>query len=100
MPSLAPGITFDTSAREWRLKWATDTGASAGNDKAVNMTPLTAVQTVLSQTVPFLKKVTGLVRVQRVVCGGCYDFKVLCYSRIARAQQLLTNQLTDKRNYD
>jgi hypothetical protein len=38
MPEICEGVAFDTVAREWRLKWATD----SGDDKA----PLVAVQKV------------------------------------------------------
>jgi len=38
MPEICEGVSFDTVAREWRLKWATE----SGDDKA----PLVAVQKV------------------------------------------------------
>ena len=54
-------------AREWRCKWSTD------NDKAA----LSAVQNILSKHTSAIKAVPGVKSVQRIVCGGCQDFKVI-----------------------
>eukprot|EP01035_Chromulina_nebulosa_P024646 gene24646-32095_t len=67
MATIADGVTFNHIAREWRFKWSPD------NDKA----SLSAAQKVLVQHLPEIKSVPGLVDVQRVVCGGCLDFKVI-----------------------
>jgi len=64
---IAPGVSFDTIAREWRFKWSTD------NDKK----SLAEAQKVLDEALPKLKSLDGLKNVQRVVCGGCLDFKVI-----------------------
>jgi hypothetical protein len=64
MITIADGVQFDTIAREWRCKW------SADNDKA----SLVAAQAALAEILDSLKA-TG--KVQRVVCGGCLDFKVI-----------------------
>jgi hypothetical protein len=64
MITIADGVQFDTIAREWRCKW------SADNDKA----SLVAAQAALTEILDPLKS-TG--KVQRVVCGGCLDFKVI-----------------------
>ena len=65
--SLAAGVDFDTVAREWRCKW------SADNDKA----SLVAAQKELEAVLSAVKAVKGVSRVQRIVCGGCLDFKVI-----------------------
>lgn len=65
--TITEGVEFDTIAREWRLKW------SADNDKK----SLAAVQAILKEVEPQLKGINGLKSVQRVVCGGCLDFKVV-----------------------
>lgn len=62
----APGVFFNRIAREWRCKWSLD------DDKA----SLAAAQKVLDKYFPTLEKMEG-VQVQRVVCGGCVDFKVV-----------------------
>ena len=64
---ITDGVEFDTVAREWRCKW------SADDDKA----SLAAAQKVLSELTPTIKGVAGVKSVQRVVCGGCLDFKVI-----------------------
>ena len=69
MGEIAEGVSFDTVAREWRLKWST----ADGSDKA----PLVAAQKVLAEHLSALKAMKGVKRVQRVVCGGCYDFKII-----------------------
>jgi hypothetical protein len=67
MKSIVENVEFDTIAREWRCKW------SADNDKASLVSLQKELETVLSQ----VKDLTGFQSVQRVVCGGCLDFKVI-----------------------
>jgi hypothetical protein len=65
--NIAEGVDFDTVAREWRCKWSPD------GDKA----SLVAAQKALEAVLPEIKKVDGVKGVERVVCGGCLDFKVI-----------------------
>merc|ERR1740123_2257078 len=59
---------INTFAREWRCKWSEDD----------NKQSLTECQKVLDDIVcPAMKQVHGLSSVQRVVCGGCHDFKII-----------------------
>lgn len=67
MAILAEGVEFDSIAREWRCKW------SADNDKA----SLVEAQKVLAATLDTIKAIDGVKEVQRIVCGGCLDFKVI-----------------------
>lgn len=67
MPTLCPGVEFDTIAREWRCKWTED------NDKA----SLAALQKALTEVMPAVGAVGGLKDVRRIVCGGMHDFKVV-----------------------
>ena len=67
MVTITEGVEFDTIAREWRCKW------SADNDKK----SLAELQKVLDETKTEIKAVDGVKSVQRVVCGGCLDFKVV-----------------------
>eukprot|EP00227_Mantoniella_beaufortii_P016800 CAMPEP_0197588602 /NCGR_PEP_ID=MMETSP1326-20131121/9829_1 /TAXON_ID=1155430 /ORGANISM="Genus nov. species nov., Strain RCC2288" /LENGTH=112 /DNA_ID=CAMNT_0043153445 /DNA_START=62 /DNA_END=400 /DNA_ORIENTATION=- len=67
MPAFTSGVEFTHVAREWRLKWSED------GDKA----SLAAVQKVLDAKLAAVKAVKGFVNVQRVVCGGCHDYKVI-----------------------
>jgi len=67
MPSICPGVEFTTIAREWRCKW------SADNDKA----SLEALQKALNAINPKVGAVVGLRDVRRIVCGSCFDFKVV-----------------------
>ena len=65
--TITEGVEFDTVAREWRCKWSPD------NDKK----SLQELQKTLNDAVSEIKKVDGVKNVQRVVCGGCMDFKVI-----------------------
>ena len=67
MNKIADGVEFNVVAREWRCKWSKD------NDSA----SLAAAQAVLNEYKDDLKKIAGVKNVQRVVCGGCLDFKVI-----------------------
>ncbi|KAG7374438.1 hypothetical protein IV203_013533 [Nitzschia inconspicua] len=66
MPTITEGVDFDTIAREWRCKWSPE------DDKK----SLQELQKALVEAVPDIKKLDGA-KVQRVVCGGCMDFKVI-----------------------
>ena len=63
MKSIVRNVHFDTIAREWRCKWDGDES-------------LIACQNALTAVVDDVKAVAGVKDVQRVVCGGCKDFKV------------------------
>merc|ERR1719215_289847 len=67
MPTIVDGVDFDVIAREWRCKW------SADNDKKSLADAQAAMTAVLEKT----KAVDGCMGVQRIVCGGCLDFKVI-----------------------
>jgi len=67
MVTITEGVEFDTVAREWRMKWSPE------NDKK----SLAEVQKVLNKYIADIKAVNGVANVQRVVCGGCMDFKVI-----------------------
>jgi hypothetical protein len=64
---ICDGVSFDTISREWRCKWSPD------DDKA----SLVEAQKALEEILPIVKDVDGVKGVQRVVCGGCLDFKVV-----------------------
>lgn len=65
--TIVDGVSFDTVAREWRCKW------DAENDKS----SLVELQKVLDKFLPEIKEVDGVTNVERIVCGGCLDFKVI-----------------------
>jgi len=67
MPDITSNVSFDKVCREWRCKWTADA------DKA----SLVKCQEVLNEVLPTLKGLDGFVSVQRVVCGGCLDFKIM-----------------------
>ena len=67
MVTITEGVEFDTIAREWRCKWSPD------NEKK----SLAEAQKLLAGTLSDLKAIDGVKDVQRVVCGGCMDFKVI-----------------------
>ena len=65
--TLAEGVEFDKIAREWRMKWTADN----------NKQSLVLAQKALAEMLPSVKQVNGVQSVQRIVCGGCHDFKVI-----------------------
>ena len=67
MSKVTEGVEFDTIAREWRCKW------SADDDKK----SLQEAQKILEGALADLKALEGFRSCQRVVCGGCLDFKVI-----------------------
>ena len=67
MPSVCPGVDFENVAREWRCKYAPE------NDKKA----LQEAQKIFETYISTLKGLNGFVSLQRVVCGGCFDFKVI-----------------------
>jgi hypothetical protein len=67
MKTIVDNVAFDTIAREWRCKWSQD------SDK----TSLKELQNELDAVVAQLKGIPGVKSVQRIVCGGCLDFKVI-----------------------
>lgn len=66
MPEIAQGVSFDKIAREWRCKWDN-----------VNKESLVKAQAELDAVLASMKATPGVLSVQRVVCGGCHDFKVI-----------------------
>lgn len=66
-PAAMPFVKFENIAREWRCKW------SADNDNA----SLMAAQAKLEDILPDVSSLDGVTSIQRVVCGGCLDFKVV-----------------------
>ena len=67
MVEITKGVEFDTIAREWRFKWTPD------DDKV----SLASAQQTLDMFSSEIKAIPGVKSVQRVVCGGCMDFKVI-----------------------
>ena len=67
MGTIVEGVEFDTIAREWRCKW------SAEDDKK----SLSELQRALNESKDKIKVIDGVKSVQRIVCGGCLDFKVV-----------------------
>lgn len=65
MGAFNDNVTFSHIAREWRCKWESKEG------------DLAELQKVLDAKLAAMKAVDGVVSVQRVVCGGCQDFKVI-----------------------
>lgn len=67
MTTIADGVEFNIVAREWRCKWSKDEDSAS----------LVAAQKVLDEYKAQIKGIEGVKNVQRVVCGGCLDFKVI-----------------------
>jgi len=60
-------VTFEHIAREWRCKFSSDSDNAS----------LMAAQAKLEEVLPEVSSVEGATSVQRIVCGGCQDFKVI-----------------------
>lgn len=66
MPEIA-GILFESIAREWRFKWSPE------DDKK----SLVEAQKALESVLPALRSIPGVRDIKRLICGGCFDFKVI-----------------------
>merc|ERR1711871_81794 len=66
MPGFTDTVTFDHIAREWRCKWDSE-----------NKACLDELQAALDGQLAAIKGIDGVVSVQRVVCGSCYDWKCI-----------------------
>ena len=61
-------MSFDRVCREWRCKYTGDKSDSKS---------LEAIAKVVDEYLPEIKKVSGDAKVNRLVCGGCLDFKLM-----------------------
>merc|ERR1719362_2160659 len=67
--SLANGaMSFDRVCREWRCKYTGNKSDSAS---------LEAISKVVDEYLPAIKGVSSDVKVNRLVCGSCLDFKLM-----------------------
>mmetsp|Transcript_65740 Transcript_65740/g.132320 ORF Transcript_65740/g.132320 Transcript_65740/m.132320 type:complete len:145 (-) Transcript_65740:399-833(-) len=64
---ITKGVEFDTVAREWRMKWSEEKEKES----------LAQVQEIVDATLGEIKAIDGVKSVQRVVCGGCLDYKII-----------------------
>jgi len=62
-----PFVKFGNIAREWRCKFSPDADNAS----------LMAAQAKLEEVLAEVSSLDGVLSVQRVVCGGCHDFKVI-----------------------
>jgi len=67
MPEITKSVKFENIGREWRFKWSED------SDKA----SLNEAQAILDDVLADVSSIEGVASIQRVVCGGCHDFKVI-----------------------
>mmetsp|Transcript_17884 Transcript_17884/g.17954 ORF Transcript_17884/g.17954 Transcript_17884/m.17954 type:complete len:121 (+) Transcript_17884:77-439(+) len=89
MRSLAEGVEFNTIAREWRFKWSPD------NDKQ----SLVAAQNAFIPFLYQLKALDGLRDVQRIVCGGCYDYKIIIALTADKFSAWADNEFAPEKDY-
>mmetsp|Transcript_46380 Transcript_46380/g.46841 ORF Transcript_46380/g.46841 Transcript_46380/m.46841 type:complete len:147 (-) Transcript_46380:291-731(-) len=68
VPLANGAMSFDRVCREWRCKYTGDKTDSAS---------LEAAAKALEEVLPALKAVSPGVKVNRLVCGGCLDFKIM-----------------------
>merc|ERR550532_3187799 len=71
---ITEGVEFNVIGREYRCKWAED------NDKK----SLAELQKVANEFVPKLAAIEGVLGVQRIVCGGCHDFKIITAIQVSK----------------
>eukprot|EP00441_Pelagodinium_beii_P043367 CAMPEP_0197651516 /NCGR_PEP_ID=MMETSP1338-20131121/32883_1 /TAXON_ID=43686 ORGANISM="Pelagodinium beii, Strain RCC1491" /NCGR_SAMPLE_ID=MMETSP1338 /ASSEMBLY_ACC=CAM_ASM_000754 /LENGTH=320 /DNA_ID=CAMNT_0043226173 /DNA_START=47 /DNA_END=1009 /DNA_ORIENTATION=+ len=67
MPEITSKVKFENVAREWRFKWTEDAGKAS----------LDQAQAALEDVLAEVSSIEGVGSIQRVVCGGCHDFKVV-----------------------
>ncbi len=61
-------MSFNRVCREWRCKYEGDKATSES---------LEAIAKVVDEYLPEIKKISKDVTVNRLVCGGCLDFKLM-----------------------
>eukprot|EP00567_Pseudictyota_dubia_P009228 CAMPEP_0197436522 /NCGR_PEP_ID=MMETSP1175-20131217/3961_1 /TAXON_ID=1003142 /ORGANISM="Triceratium dubium, Strain CCMP147" /LENGTH=147 /DNA_ID=CAMNT_0042965829 /DNA_START=82 /DNA_END=525 /DNA_ORIENTATION=+ len=61
-------MSFDRVCREWRCKYEGDKTTSES---------LESIAKVVDEYLPEIKKISDGVTVNRLVCGGCLDFKLM-----------------------
>jgi hypothetical protein len=87
--SIVEGVSFDTIAREWRWKWSADS----------NKESLKLAQRELDAVLPTLKALPGLKSLQRVVCGGCLDFKIVLSFSIADYHSFEASEFAPEKSF-
>eukprot|EP00536_Pseudo-nitzschia_multiseries_P009113 jgi/Psemu1/306303/fgenesh1_kg.248_\ len=68
VPLANGAMSFNRVCREWRCKY--------DGDKATSKS-LEAIAKVLDESLPEIKKASSDITVNRLVCGGCLDFKLM-----------------------
>ena len=68
VPLANGAMSFDRVCREWRCKYEGDKATSES---------LEAISKVVDEFLPQIKAISSGVTVNRVVCGGCLDFKLM-----------------------
>lgn len=68
VPLANGAMSFNRVCREWRCKYDGDKSTSES---------LEAISKVVDEYLPELKKLSDGVTVNRLVCGGCLDFKLM-----------------------
>ncbi|CAJ1966595.1 unnamed protein product [Cylindrotheca closterium] len=68
VPLANGSMSFNRVCREWRCKYEGDKATSES---------LEAISKVVDEYLPDLKKLSDGVKVNRLVCGGCLDFKLM-----------------------
>lgn len=61
-------MSFDRVCREWRCKYTGDKATSES---------LEAIAKVVDEYLPKLKEASSDIKVNRLVCGSCLDFKLM-----------------------
>ncbi|VEU40580.1 unnamed protein product [Pseudo-nitzschia multistriata] len=68
VPLANGAMSFNRVCREWRCKYEGDKATSAS---------LEAIAKVVDESLPEIKKASSEITVNRLVCGGCLDFKLM-----------------------
>ena len=68
VPLANGAMSFNRVCREWRCKYDGDKSTSES---------LEAISKALEEVLPEIKKVSSDITVNRLVCGGCLDFKLM-----------------------
>jgi hypothetical protein len=68
VPLANGAMSFDRVCREWRCKYSGDKSDSES---------LEAISKVVDEYLPAIKAVSADATVNRLVCGGCLDFKLM-----------------------
>jgi hypothetical protein len=90
VPLANGSMSFDRVCREWRCKYSGDKATSES---------LEAISKLVDEYLPQVKAVSEGATVNRLICGGCLDFKLMTTVSSFQGFQMAICSYIDRRKY-